>query len=134
MDVFPLKAVGRKVPTARRSEILSRRVGNSVKVEGKGEEEKVVEFKEVYRGSLMSDGQLTELVDKSFIIKGVEIQEMGKYGEVAIATIELNGKVERRHTFSSVLVKQLKAVKEITDKGKKVKCTLRKVKRYYTLE
>jgi hypothetical protein len=108
--------------------------GKKVKVEGKGEEEKVVEFREVYRGSLMSDGQLTELVDKSFIIKGVEIQEMGKYGEVAIATIELDGKVERRHTFSGVLVKQLKAVKEITDKGKKVKCTLRKVKRYYTLE
>jgi hypothetical protein len=113
---------------------MSRRVGNSVKVEEKGEEKGVVEFREVYRGSLMSDGQLTELVDKTFVIQGVEIQEMGKYGEVAIATIELDGKVERRHTFSSVLVKQLKAVKEITDKGKKVKCTLRKVKRYYTLE
>jgi hypothetical protein len=108
--------------------------GKKVKVEGKGEEEKVVEFKEVYRGSLMSDGQLTELVDKSFIIRSVEVQEMGKYGEVAIATIELGGKVERRHTFSSVLIKQLKAIKEFTDKGKRVKCTLRKVKRYYTLE
>jgi hypothetical protein len=134
IDVFPLKAVGRKVPTARRNEILSRRVGNSVKVEEKGEEEKVVEFKEVYRGGLGSDGQLTELVDKTFVIQGVEIQEMGKYGEVAIATIELNSKVERRHTFSAVLIKQLKALKEFTDKGKKVKCTLRKVKRYYTLE
>jgi hypothetical protein len=113
---------------------MSRRVGNSVKEEEKVEGKGVVEFKEVYRGSLMSDGQLTELVDKSFIVKSVEIQEMGKYGEVAIATIELNGKVERRHTFSSVLIKQLKAIKEFTDKGKKVKCTLRKVKRYYTLE
>jgi hypothetical protein len=103
-------------------------------VEGKGEEEKVVEFKEVYRGSLQSDGQLTELVDKTFVIQSVEIQEMGKYGEVAIVTIAGNGKVERRHTFSSVLIKQLKAIKEFTDKGKKVKCTLRKVKRYYTLE
>jgi hypothetical protein len=134
MDMFPLKAIGLKVPIARRNEILSKKIGNSVKVEEKVEEKGVVEFKEVYRGGLGSDGQLTELVDKSFIIKGVEIQEMGKYGEVAIATIELNGKVERRHTFSSVLVKQLKAVKEITDKGKRVKCTLRKVKRYYTLE
>jgi hypothetical protein len=113
---------------------MSRRVGNSVKVEEKEEEKAVVEFKEVYKGSLQSNGQLTELVDKTFVIQGVEIQEMGKYGEVAIATIELNSKVERRHTFSAVLIKQLKAIKEFTDKGKKVKCTLRKVKRYYTLE
>jgi hypothetical protein len=113
---------------------LSRRVGNSVKVEEKGEEEKVVEFKEVYRGGLGSDGQLTELVDKTFIIKGVEIQEMGKYGEVAVVTIIYDRVEQRRHTFSAVLIKQLKAIKEFTDKGKKVKCTLRKVKRYYTLE
>jgi hypothetical protein len=103
-------------------------------VEGKGEEEKPIEFKEVYRGGLGSDGQLTELVDKTFIVKNVEIQEMGKYGEVAIATIMYDRVEQRRHTFSSVLIRQLKALKEYTDKGKKVKCTLRKVKRYYTLE
>ena len=113
--------------------------GKKVKVEGKGEEKReeekaVVDFKEVYKGSLASNGQLTEMVDKTFLITSVEIQEMGRYGEVAVATIELNGVVQRRHTFSSVLVKQLKAIKEIIDEGKKVKATLRKVKRYYTLE
>jgi hypothetical protein len=108
--------------------------GKKVKVEEKEEEKAVVEFKEVYRGSLQSNGQLTELVDKTFVIQGVEIQEMGKYGEVAVVTIIYDRVEQRRHTFSAVLIKQLKAIKEFTDKGKKVKCTLRKVKRYYTLE
>jgi len=114
---------------------LSKNSGKGLgKVEVKEEEKAVVDFKEVYRGSLQSDGQLTELVDKTFIITGVEIQEMGKYGEVAVVTLSFNGAVQRRHTFSTVLLKQLKAIKEYTDKGKKVKVTLRKVKRYYTLE
>jgi hypothetical protein len=134
IDVFPLKAIGRKVPIARRNESMGVNSGKKVKVEEKEEEKAVVEFKEVYRGSLQSDGQLTELVDRTFIIKGVEIQEMGKYGEVAVVTIIYDRVEQRRHTFSAVLIKQLKAIKEFTDKGKKVKCTLRKVKRYYTLE
>jgi len=93
----------------------------------------VIEFGEVYKGSLNSDGRLSELVGETFLIKSVEITEIA-LGEVAIAEIERDGKTERRHTFSSVLIDQLKQVKEFTDKGKKVKATLKKVKRYYTLQ
>ena len=93
----------------------------------------IVDFGKIYKGSLNSDGRLSELIGKTFLIKNVEITEIA-LGEVAIATIEVDGKEERRHTFSAVLIDQLKQVKEFTDKGKKVRATLKKVKRYYTLQ
>ncbi len=92
-------------------------------------------FGEIYKGELKSEGQLTELVGTTFVIKAVEIGTLGgKLGEYAIATVNTGKETKRLHTFSSVLIKQLKRVKEYTDKGEEVEATLRKVKNYYTLE
>jgi hypothetical protein len=92
-------------------------------------------FSEVYKGELKSDGQLTELVGQNFIIKAVEVGELsGKLGEYAIATVQAGDKTMRLHTFSKVLIKQLKAVKPYVDKGEEIEATIRKIKNYYTLE
>jgi len=91
--------------------------------------EKIKSFSEVYKGaSLNSAGQLIELVGKEIILRDVEFSELGSYGEVAVVTVEYDGNVERRHTFSSVLIKQLKAIQSELP----VKTVIKKRKRYYT--
>jgi len=94
----------------------------------------LLSFSDVYKGSLESDGQLTEYVNQTMIIKDVEFTELGTYGEVAIAIVEVDGETKRLHTFSQVLIKQLKAIKPYLEQGKPIRATLRKRKRYYTFE
>jgi len=90
----------------------------------------VKSFSDVYKGGLDSEGYLTDLVDKTMVIEGVEFTELGNYGDVAIVTIRVNSKVEKRHTFSQVLIKQLRAIQNDLP----IKATIRKRKRYYTFE
>ncbi|MEM2498320.1 MAG: hypothetical protein QXR81_08095 [Candidatus Nezhaarchaeales archaeon] len=92
--------------------------------EGRG---KVRDFKEVYKGELQSDGRLSALVDKTFVITNIEFIKFEKFGEGAVVTVHPD---KRYHTFSAVLVKQLRS---ILDKLP-VRATLRKRKRYYVLE
>ena len=99
--------------------------------------EVIVKFEEIARKGLDTMGQLTEKVNETFYVTGVDIREMGNLGECAIVTIEdEKGNVEKRHTFSKVLVDQLKQIKETIESGEadKVEVTLRKRKRYYTFE
>ena len=100
----------------------------------KKNEEEIVEFSDVYKGSLGSDGRLTDYVNEIMIIEDVEFTEIQNYGEVAIVTVRIGKGKLRLHTFSQVLMKQLKAIKEITDQGKKVRARLVRRKRYYTFE
>ncbi len=100
----------------------------------KKENGEIVEFSEVYKGSLNADGRLTDYVNEIMIITNVEFNEIPNYGEVGIATVKLGKETLRLYTFSQVLIKQLKAIKEFTDKGKKVRVHLVRRKRYYTFE
>lgn len=99
---------------------------------------KIVEFGEIKKRSLDSVGGLTELRGKTLLITDVEFQEMGSLGEVAVVTVEYTerGKkrIEKRHTFSKVLISQLKAVKEYIEQGMKVQAKLTKRRNYYTFE
>jgi len=99
----------------------------------KKKDEKVVNFSDVYKGDMDSEGQIAELVNKTFVIRDVSFDEFN-LGRVAIATIEIDGKTEKRHTFSSVLIKQLEEVKKYTDEGIGVRVTLKKRKNYYYFE
>ena len=98
----------------------------------KGEE--TVKFSEIYKGSLGSDGRLTDFINEIMTITDVEFQEISNYGKVAIVTVRIGNKQLRLHTFSSVLMKQLEVIKQYTDKGKKVEVHLVRRKRYYTFE
>jgi len=94
----------------------------------------VVAFSDVYKGSLDSHGRLTDYLNEEMIIKDVEFTELGNYGDVAIATVEVKNVERRLHTFSQVLIKQLKAIEDVLKEGKVVKARLVKRKRYYTFE
>ena len=95
--------------------------------------EETVRFSDAYKGTFNSVGQLTKLVDKELTIIDVEFYDTSM-GEAAVAVVEVDGKTERRHTFSEVLVKQLHAIEGHLRRGKKVLAILRKRKRYYTFE
>ncbi|RLJ03022.1 MAG: hypothetical protein DRP11_02005 [Candidatus Aenigmatarchaeota archaeon] len=99
----------------------------------KNEEKGIISFSEFYKGVLGSQGSLSELVNQEFIIREVEFKITEQYGETALVTIEIDGHKAKYHTFSGVLLKQLKEIKKKLDEGYKgVKVTLKKVKRYYT--
>jgi len=75
---------------------------------------------------------LTELLNKIFIIKSIR-QEQRKFSdrEAILSIIELdNG--EQYYSFSSVVAKQLQELKQFTDEGKRVRVKLIKRKRYLT--
>jgi hypothetical protein len=75
---------------------------------------------------------LTELINKVFIIKSIK-QEQRKFSdrEAILSVIELdNG--EQYYSFSSVVAKQLQELKQHTDAGKRVRVKLIKRKRYLT--
>jgi len=92
----------------------------------------VVDFADVFKGSFNSIGSLTELVNQTVLIKDVEFRETRK-GYVAIVTVIVNGKEERRHTFSQVIIDQLRALEELFKSGKMIRATVRKRGSYYTL-
>jgi len=89
----------------------------------------VIEFKSIYKGRELGRN-IVELLNLSFIITSVSFTE-GNYGKIAVITTD-NG--SKYYTSSKVLLKQLEEIKKYTDRGQKVKVTLRKVKRYYTFE
>jgi len=118
--------------------LLSRRLNMRHKKQKK-EKEKMperIKFSEIKQQQFNSIGGLTDLEGETLIIKDVEfLENLGNLGEVAIVTVEReNGKIERRHTFSKVLIKQLQLVQQHLKQGKEVVAGLVKQKRYYTFE
>jgi len=95
---------------------------------------KVVKFSDLKVNTIDSEGQLTDLVDKTFTIVNIEWQTSDLYGDFAIVEGRIGNKKFRRHTFSKVLLKQLKVIGEELAKGNLVEVTLTKRKRYYTFE
>jgi len=94
---------------------------------------KKVRFSDIYKGSLNSEGSLTDLVNMEFDIINVEFVETN-YGECAIVEIEYDNTRERRHTFSKVLIKQLKAIEDTIKSGTRVTAKLVRRKRYYSFQ
>ena len=96
----------------------------------------VVSFGEISQQTFGTEGNLTDLVGQTFIIKDVEWLEREIRNEkvnIPIVTVEVDGKTKKYHTWSRVISKQLEAIEEQLRKGVYVKATVKKVKRYYTL-
>ena len=96
----------------------------------------VVSFQEISRESFGTEGNLTDLVGQTFIIKDIEWLEREIRNEkvnIPIVTVEVDGETRKYHTWSRVISKQLEAIEEQLRKGVYVKATVKKVKRYYTL-
>jgi hypothetical protein len=90
-------------------------------------EPEVIDYKPI-----TSYKNLTELLNKVFIIKSIK-QEQRKFSdrEAILSIIELdNG--EQYYSFSSVVAKQLQELKQFTDAGRRVRVKLVKRKRYLT--
>lgn len=85
-------------------------------------------FSEVYQGEWKTQGNLSDIEGKEIIIKKVDFVE-GVKGEAALIELEDDIGTYRVHTFSKVVIKQLKAILEKLP----VKATVKKVKNYYTL-
>ena len=99
-------------------------------------EKKVIEFNEIARRTLDSVGSLSDLVGQTIYITDVEFRELGNLGEVAIVVYHPANSDElvKRHTFSQVLIEQLKSIKDYLDQGYEVKAKIVKRKRYLTFE
>ena len=99
-----------------------------------------VRFGDIYKGDFEdwgTDRPLTDLVNMDFYITGVSFYDTANYGEAAVVDVEVpsrQGLSGKYYTFSTVLIKQLKAIKPHLDKGKKVYAVLRRKKRYFTFE
>ena len=91
----------------------------------------VKRFSEIYEGAIESEGQLSELINEEFLIHDVEFKHLN-LGEVALVTVEIDNEVRKLHTFSRVLIDQLKEIKKHTDKGFSIQVKLVKRKNYYT--
>lgn len=98
----------------------------------KAKSESIVNFSEVYRGTLGAL-PITELLNIEFIIEDVEFTKLERYGDVGVITANIGGHKDKYYTFSKVIIKQLKEIEHLIKEGKKVKATLKRIKNYYTL-
>jgi len=116
--------------------LLSRRLNRRKKEEEEMKER--IRFSDIQKSTLNSEGQLTDLVDQTIIIKGVEFQYFkGFEQDVAIVIYSLEGnenETHRRHTFSKPMIDQLKTIEPYLKEGKEVIATITKVKRYYVFQ
>jgi len=96
--------------------------------------ERIIDIKDILKGSLGTEGSLSELINVPFYIKNVEFSETQNYGEVAVVEVEIDGEVKKYHTFSQVLIKQLRQLQKYLDGNTKILATIRRRKRYYTLD
>jgi len=95
-----------------------------------------IKWEDIKQQQFDSIGGLTQLEGETLEIINVEfLGEIGNLGEVAVVTVKReNGETEKRHTFSKVLIEQLKMIQPHLKKGKHVIAGLVKRKRYYTFE
>jgi len=94
----------------------------------------VIDFSELgIKTGLDSVGRLVDLLNKCVEIdmSTLEIQTI-RDREVAVVLVRYDDREERRHTFSSVIVKQLKAAKELYS-NMKITARVVKVRNYYQL-
>ncbi len=95
---------------------------------GKRAEKEIPRFSDIYISEWKTKGNIGDLRGKEVVIKKVEFVQ-GALGEVALLDVETEDGNFRVHTFSKVIIKQLKS---ITDKLP-IRATIKKVKSYYTL-
>jgi hypothetical protein len=98
------------------------------------EERKILDWEDLGIGAgLASQGRLTELEDICIEIDLSTLRiEKFRDREVAIVTVRRKERTERRHTFSEVIIRQLKTAKELYPDAV-VTAKVVKVKRYYQL-
>lgn len=106
------------------------------KTKGAVGKEEVVDFTPQTFQSVFGAGikvtRLDEFINKNVVIVEFEVEE-GREFSVAHILIETeNGLVEAR-TASKVVIKQLKSIENLLAEGKKVRASVKKVKRYLTL-
>ena len=94
--------------------------------------ENVVDFDTVYMAYRPRTENLSVLEGTTFIIKAVEFEESSR-GEVAVVTVETTDGEKKYHTFSKVIIRQLKAIMPVLEKGYKVRATVVRTKRYLML-
>ena len=92
----------------------------------------VVDFDTVYMAYRPRTENLSVLEGTTFIIKAVEFEESSR-GEVAVVTVETTDGEKKYHTFSKVIIRQLKAIMPVLEKGYKVRATVVRTKRYLML-
>lgn len=98
--------------------------------------EEVVDFTPQTFSSVFGAGirvtRLDEFINKNIVITEFEIED-GKDFSIAHILIETeNGLVEAR-TASKVVIKQLRSIEKLLSEGKKVRASVKKIKRYLTL-
>lgn len=94
----------------------------------------IIEFGEIHKGDIDSDGHLGDMVGKIMHIKAVEFGKLETLGDYAVVTAQVGNEIKRLHTFSAILIKQLKKIEPYVAQGKIVKAKLIKRKNYYTFE
>jgi hypothetical protein len=97
-------------------------------------EAKVLDWEDLgLGGGLESKGRLTELEDVCIEID-LSTLKIDKFRDRDVATVLVRhgDKIERRHTFSEVIIRQLKTAKELYPDAV-VTAKVTKVKRYYQL-
>jgi len=98
------------------------------------EKVEVLDFSELdIRVGLDSAGRLLDLLNKcvEFDMTTLEIQQFGER-EVAVISVSYDNRSEKRHTFSEVIIKQLKAIKELYS-NMRITAKIIKVRNYYQL-
>jgi hypothetical protein len=93
----------------------------------------IIDFSEVQISSLNSVGRLTDLLGTclEFDLSTLEEHEFRNRKAVTVV-VRYNDKVERRHTFSEVIIKQLLSVRELYPNAK-LTAKVVKYKNYFRL-
>jgi len=93
----------------------------------------VIDFSEVQVSTLNSSGRLTDVLGTclEFDMSTLEEHEF-KNRKAITVVVRYDGKVERRHTFSEVIIKQLLKVKELYPDAK-LTAKVIKYKNYFRL-
>ncbi|MEM3974642.1 MAG: hypothetical protein QW320_09770 [Ignisphaera sp.] len=98
--------------------------------------EEVVDFAPQTFQSVFGTGirvtRLDEFINKNVVIVEFEVEEGREFSIAHILLETENGLVEAR-TASKVVIKQLKSIENLLAEGKKVRASVKKVKRYLTL-
>jgi hypothetical protein len=114
----PIRVSQRYVPTSQQQQTVDYQ---------EPKQETVVDFS----GGREITKNISELVNQVFVIANVEFQEITYRGQNTVISIITLSDGSKYHSFSAILIEQLKQIKQICDSGKMVRVKLIKTKRYY---
>jgi len=97
-------------------------------------ESKIVEFGELKSKGFGTECNISDLKGKTLLIHDVQFVKVNSRNgevEIPIFDVECENKRFKAHSWSSVIAKQAKTIKEAIDQGKVVKAKIIKMKNYY---